>query len=261
MEDVIYPLLRKAEVIIMATPVFFYGVPAQLKALIDRCQLLWSRRYRMNLHDPNERQRRGFLLALGATRGANLFQGISLTTKYFFDGIGTRMDGSLTYRRIETRGDMAAHPTMRQEVKKEAGRLMEYYCRRIPIVFACRENACRSQMAAAFAQHLAGDRFEVHSAGSSPAVQINPLMVQVMAEKELDLAFRVPVALGELVSNVTPKLLITMGCGEECPLIPGMKRMDWDLPDPAGQSVDFMRKVRDDIEGRVKNLVQSFHLF
>lgn len=254
----IYPLLRRAELIVMATPIFFYGVPAQLKALIDRCQMFWSRRYRLNLHDPAAHQRRGFLLALGATRGKNLFEGVSLTAKYFFDGIDAEVDGSLTYRQIEKPGDMAAHPTVLQDVKQEAIRLMAPYRDRTPVVFACRENACRSQMAAAFAQHLGGDRFEVHSAGSTPVGQINPLMVEVMGEKGLDLAFRTPLALDDLLTNVTPRLLITMGCGEACPFIPGMKRIDWDLPDPAGQPIEFMRKVRDDIEGRVKDLMRSF---
>jgi protein-tyrosine-phosphatase len=254
----IYPLLRRAERIVMATPIFFYGVPAQLKALIDRCQVLWARRYRLKLHDPAAHQRRGFLLALGATKGKNLFEGVSLTARYFFDAIDAEFDGSLTYRQMEEPGDMAAHPTVLQDVRQEAARLIGPCRDRTPVVFACRENACRSQMAAAFAQYLAGDTIEALSAGSTPARQINPLMVEVMAEKGLDLAFRTPHALDDILTKVTPRLLITMGCGEACPFIPGMKRIDWDLPDPAGQPIEFMRKVRDDIEGRVKELMRSF---
>ncbi len=257
MAPVIFPLLRRAELIVMATPIFFYSVPAQLKALIDRCQVLWSRRYRLKLHDPAEHQRRGYLLALGATRGKNLFEGVSLTARYFFDGIGAAFDGSLTYRQIEKRGDMAAHPTVLQDIKAEAARLMAPYRKRKRIVFACRENACRSQMAAAFARQLGGDTIEALSAGSTPARQINPYMVDVMAEKGLDLAFGTPVALDQLLAKVTPDVLITMGCGEACPFIAGMKRIDWDLPDPAGRSMDFMRNVRDDIEQRVTDLVRS----
>lgn len=256
----IYPLLRSADVIVMATPIFFYGTPAQLKALIDRCQVLWARRYRLKLHDPADNHRRGYLLALGATKGKNLFKGVELTARYFFDAIGARFDGCLTYRRIENCGDMAMHPTVLQDISGEAARLMSDYRKRMKILFACRENACRSQMAAAFTRWLAGDTVEALSAGSTPASRVNPLMAEVMAEKGLDMAFHIPCALDEVLARERPALLITMGCGEACPFVPGMERIDWDLPDPAGGSIAVMRDVRDEIEQRVKDLIQSLHL-
>ena len=85
MKTEIYPLLRQADVVVAATPVFFYNTTAQLKALIDRTQTLWARKYRLNLTDPNRKWRKGFVLAMGATRGKNLFEGLHLTAKYFFD--------------------------------------------------------------------------------------------------------------------------------------------------------------------------------
>ena len=156
----IYPLLWQADTVVMATPVFFYGPPAQMKALIDRCQTLWSRRYVYHLTDPGRRWRQGFLLSLGATRGKKLFDGVALTAKYFFDAIGAGFVGSLTYRQIEEPGDIVKHPTALTEVRERAGVLMQPLLKRKKILFLCRENACRSQMASAFARYHAGNRSE-----------------------------------------------------------------------------------------------------
>lgn len=253
----IFALLREADAIVMASPIYFYNVTAQLKALIDRSQTLWSRKYRFKLEDPGSKMRRGFLLSLGATKGKNLFEGVYLTAKYFFDAVAASYEGSLTYRRIEHAGDMAKHPTVLNDVKEAVNGLLLSFLRRKKILIACRENACRSQMAAAFAQYFAGDKIEVLSAGSEPAAKINPDMVKVMQEKGIDMAFRSTRSLNEAISESQPDIIVTMGCGEECPLVPGAKTLDWDLPDPAGKSIEFMREVRDEIENRVKGLVNS----
>ncbi|MBW2090131.1 MAG: NAD(P)H-dependent oxidoreductase, partial [Deltaproteobacteria bacterium] len=253
----IYPLLREADVIVAASPIYFYNVTAQLKALIDRSQTLWSRKYRLNIEDPQEKMRRGFLLALGATKGKNLFEGVKLTAQYFFDAVSAKNEGSLTYWRIEHPGDMEKHPTVREEVRDAVAGLIKPFLTRKIILFVCRENACRSQMASAFTQYLAGDKIEAISAGSEPADKINPDMVKAMQEKGIDMAFRRTRSLSQAVSDVTPDMIISMGCQEECPLIPGAEIQDWDLPDPAGQSMEFMQTVRDEIESRVKDLVRS----
>lgn len=250
----IYPLLREADIIVLATPIFFYNTPAQTKALIDRSQTLWARKYRLKLTDPVRKNRRGFLLALGATKGANLFEGMKLTAKYFFDAVGADFEGSLTYRRIEKRGDMASHPTAAEEIREAAGNILRPYLSRKKILFACRENACRSQMASAFAGYIAGDRIDALNGGSTPADSINPLMVEVMQEKGIDMAFRKPKSIDLAISKEKPDIIITMGCGEECPFVPGAVRENWDLPDPAGESIEFMRNVRDEIEKRVNKL-------
>jgi multimeric flavodoxin WrbA len=257
MNSEIYPLLRQADVIVVATPIFFYSAPAQLKALIDRSQALWARKYRLKLNDPNRKWRRGFLLSLGATKGKNLFEGLHLTIKYFFDAVGTSLEGSLTYRQIENPGDMEKHPSVLKEVKEKTNQLITPFIGRKKILFACRENACRSQIAGAFAQHLAGDKFEVISGGSSPAGKINPLMVEAMSEKGLDMAFRKPKSIKEAVAEVKPDIIITMGCGEECAFMHGVKTEDWNLPDPAGKPIDFMRNIRDEIENRVVGLIKD----
>jgi protein-tyrosine-phosphatase len=201
--------------------------------------------------------RRGFLLSLGATKGKNLFEGVKLTAQYFFDAVSAKYEGSLTYWRIEHFGDMEKHPTVREEVRDAVAGLLKPFLARKTILFVCRENACRSQMASAFTQYLAGDKIEALSAGSKPADNINPDMVKAMQEKGIDMAFRKTRSLSQTVSDLQPDIIIRVGCQEECPFIPGAQTLDWDLPDPAGKSMEFMRNVRDEIENRVKNLVSN----
>lgn len=253
----IYALLRQADVVVAASPVFFYNVTAQLKALIDRCQTLWARKYMLKLKDPGHKIRRGFLLAVGATGGKQLFDGLNLTAKYFYDGISATFAGSLTYRRIESRGQISMHPSIHEETAEAAAELISGLAARRRVLFACRENACRSQMAAAFARLYGGEWLDSASAGSQPALQVNPMMVEVMQEKGIDMGFCTTQPLDTAIAFHQPEVLITMGCGEQCPLVPGAKREDWDLPDPAGQSRDVMRQVRDTIEEKVKLFVGS----
>jgi arsenate reductase len=255
MGNEIYSLIRAAEVVVMVSPVFFYGVTAQLKALIDRSQALWARRYHKQLLDPMHKIRSGFVLAIGATKGENLFEGINLTAKYFFDAIGASYKGTLGYRRIENRGDMEKHPTVNQDVADAVDKLLKPFAGRKTVLFACRENACRSQIAAAFAQLAAGDTINVLSGGSAPAETINQDMELVMAEKGIDMAFRKPASIEAAIKDNKPDIMITMGCGEECPFVPGAKYYDWDLPDPAGKPLEFMRDVRDRIEKMVEEFV------
>jgi len=253
----VYALLRRADLIVMATPIFFYNVPAQLKALIDRSQTLWSRRYVHKLNDPGQKWRAGFLLAVGATKGKNLFEGVTLTARYFFDAVGARYDGSLTFWQIEEAGAIRKHPTALEEVKEKASSLVKPFLDRKRILFVCTENSCRSQMASAFAQHFAGDRIAVESAGSSPAEKVNDLMVQVMQEKGIDMAFRKPKSTADIVSSMTPELIVSMGCEKGCPFFPDVPYQDWSLPDPADKSIGFMREIRDTIEQRVRSLIET----
>ena len=256
-KDEIYPLLREADVVVVATPIFFYNMTAQLKAVVDRCQTFWARKYKLKLKDPGAGMRRGLLLSVGATKGKNLFEGLNLTTQYFFDAIGAKFEASLTYRGIEGPRDMANHPTVVEDVEETARRLLTPFQGRKKVLFACRENACRSQMASAFAQFSGGDKLDVSSGGSEPAEKINPDMVKVMHAKGIDMEFRTPRSMEQAIAVDTPELIITMGCGEQCPLVPGAEIRDWDLPDPAGQSIEFMQDVRDEIEKRVVKLIDE----
>jgi multimeric flavodoxin WrbA len=253
----IYPLIRQAEVVVLGTPIFFFNMTAQLKAMVDRCQTFWARKYIFKLEDPAKKMRRGFVLSVGASKGKSLFEGLELTAKYFFDAIDATPAGSLTYREIEGPKDMANHPTVLEDLQTAAENLLQPFLNRTKVLFACRENACRSQMASAFAQHLAGDRLEVFNGGSQPAEKVNADMAKVMQEIGIDMAYRIPKTIDEAIAHSPPEVIITMGCGEECPYVPGARRHDWDLPDPAGQSIEFMRNVRDEIKQRVNNLIRE----
>ena len=124
------------------------------------------------------------------------------------------------------------------------------------IVFACVHNAGRSQMAAAFLNQLANGKARAVSAGTDPGTRVHPQVVQAMKEVGVDLAVAVPQKLTtELASDAD--LLITMGCGDECPYVPGVMRDDWPLDDPKGRSLDDVRRIRDDIRRRVVELLNG----
>lgn len=257
MKHDIYALIRRADVILSASPVFFYNVTAQLKALMDRCQTFWARKYRLKLRDPGARMRRGAMLSVAATRGKTLFDAVELTTKYFFDAIDATYEGSLTYRGVENIKDMANHPTVKGDVTVFMADILNPFSGRKRVLFACRENACRSQIAGAFAEDLAGNRLEVLTGGSAPAEKINPLMEQVMAEEGIDMHFKTPQSIDGAIEEGPPEVIVTMGCGEICPMIPGARRIDWDLPDPAAASPEGMRDIRDEIKKRVVKLISE----
>jgi len=124
------------------------------------------------------------------------------------------------------------------------------------VLFVCVHNAGRSQMAAGYLQHLAGDRIQVRSAGSQPADQINPVAVAAMAEEGIDIAGEQPKVLTtEAVQE--SDVVITMGCGDECPFFPGKRYEDWTLDDPAGQGIDAVRPIRDVIRARIVQLIEE----
>ncbi|MEU8797327.1 arsenate reductase ArsC [Spirillospora sp. NPDC048819] len=121
------------------------------------------------------------------------------------------------------------------------------------VLFVCVHNAGRSQMAAAYLTHLAGDKVEVRSAGSAPADQVNPAVVQAMAEEGIDVSAETPKIL-TVDAVQASDVVITMGCGDTCPVFPGKRYLDWELDDPAGQGVDAVRPIRDEIRGRIERL-------
>jgi protein-tyrosine-phosphatase len=122
------------------------------------------------------------------------------------------------------------------------------------VLFVCVHNAGRSQMAAGFLREIGGDRIEVRSAGSLPADAINPVAVEAMSELGIDIA-------GEQPKVLTPEavqasdVVVTMGCGDACPFFPGTRYEDWELADPAGQGIEAVREIRDEIRGRIERLV------
>lgn len=122
------------------------------------------------------------------------------------------------------------------------------------ILFLCVHNAGRSQMAAGFARTLGGDRIVVHSAGSAPGEVLNPAVVEVMKERDIDIANESPRKLTDGM-GLNADVIVTMGCGDACPVYPGKRYLDWDLMDPANKNVDEVRQIRDEIEQRVRDLL------
>lgn len=127
------------------------------------------------------------------------------------------------------------------------------------VLFLCVHNAGRSQMAAGFLRHMAGDAIRVLSAGSTPADRVNPAAVEAMAEVGIDIAAAQPqIWTEEMIGDVD--VVVTMGCGDECPYVPGTRYLDWPLEDPAGKGVESVRPIRDQIEGRVRELMADLEV-
>ncbi|MEL5956226.1 arsenate reductase ArsC [Streptomyces sp. CLV115] len=124
------------------------------------------------------------------------------------------------------------------------------------VLFVCVHNAGRSQMAAAFLTHLAGDRVQVRSAGSAPADTVNPAVVEALGEVGIDISAEVPKVL-TVEAVQASDVVITMGCGDTCPVFPGKRYLDWQLSDPAGQGIGAVRPIRDEIEQRIRALIDD----
>lgn len=127
------------------------------------------------------------------------------------------------------------------------------------VLFVCVHNAGRSQMAAGFLRELAGNRVETRSAGSIPAEQINPVAVEAMLEVGINITAEHPKMLTTEVVQESD-VVITMGCGDACPIFPGKRYEDWKLEDPAGQGIDAVRAIRDEIKFRIESLISSLNL-
>jgi arsenate reductase len=126
--------------------------------------------------------------------------------------------------------------------------------RKPAVLFVCVHNAGRSQMAAGFARHLGGDAIEVRSAGSEPGERVNPAAVEAMAEVGIDISDQTPKLL-RVEGVEASTVVITMGCGDACPVFPGTSYRDWQLDDPAGQGIEAVRPIRDEIQTRVQALL------
>jgi protein-tyrosine-phosphatase len=124
------------------------------------------------------------------------------------------------------------------------------------VLFVCVHNAGRSQMAAALLDHHGAGRVRVRSAGSTPADEINPAVVEAMREIGLDLSEEFPKPLTTDAVEAAD-VVVTMGCGDACPIFPGKRYLDWELPDPNGRSVEEVRSIRDEIDGRVRRLLEE----
>jgi arsenate reductase len=127
------------------------------------------------------------------------------------------------------------------------------------VLFVCVHNAGRSQMAAAYLSHLAGDTVDVRSAGSAPADTVNPVAIDAMREEGIDISAEQPKILTTDAVQASD-VVITMGCGDTCPIFPGKRYLDWQLDDPAGQGIDAVRPIRDEIRRRVEKLLAELRI-
>jgi protein-tyrosine-phosphatase len=127
------------------------------------------------------------------------------------------------------------------------------------MLFVCVHNAGRSQMAAILCESLGNGRVHVRSAGSAPAEEINPLVIEAMREVGLDMSKEFPKPLTDEVVQASD-VVVTMGCGDACPVYPGKRYVDWELDDPAGQPLDVVRRIRDEIRERVEGLLEELHV-
>jgi arsenate reductase len=275
MEEKGYSLVRKADVVVLASPVFFYNVTAQAKIFIDRCQMFWGRKYKLKLVDPDSYYRQGFLLSVGASGGKRLFEGVELTGKYFFDAISADNAGSLTYKKVEDSGDIVSKPELLMEIQEAVKHLLAPLGKKKRLLFVSQKDACRSQMAAAFAKVAVKGRIKVMTAGYDPAAKIDPNMVRVMAEKNLDLKYRTSQHLDKVLTENDPvkdpvkdtvkgpvkdqvknfDMVIFIGPKETSIDVMGVSSNCWDISQSENNSLDDLRKLRDEIESRVNKII------
>jgi arsenate reductase (thioredoxin) len=231
MEPGIYGQIRRADVVVLASPVFFYNVSAQAKILIDRCQMFWGRRYKLKLVDPDAASRQGVLLAVGASGGKRLFDGVELTAHYFFDAISARFAESLTYKKVEAAGAVAAVPGVENDIGQAAGRVMDAVQKKPCLVFVSRHDACRSQMAAAYAKMAAAGSIRVLSAGLDPAEEIDPAVCDFLAGQGIDIKYRQPLSIEDLIhrelKHRVPSQVVCME--PDLVPVPGAETLFWDL--------------------------------
>lgn len=263
MEPRIYGLIRRADVVVLASPVFFYNVSAQAKILIDRCQMFWGRKYKMKLADPDAGSRQGVLLAAGASSGKRLFDGVNLTAHYFFDAISARFAEALTYKKVEAAGDVASVPGVEDDIQQAADRVMDALLNRPTLIFVSRKDACRSQMAAAYAKTASKGNIRVLSAGTHPAEDISANTCDFLAEQGLDIKYHKPRHLNDLIKDAAMEKFMerqstrVVSMVPEGVSMPGAEIQNWDLNE--SEDGDSVKSLGNEIRHRVETLVSEFH--
>ena len=252
----IYGLIRRADVVVAATPVFFYNMSAQLKGLIDRCQTFWARKYRLRWRDPRRKAKKGYLLSVAATQGNTLFDAIHLTMQYFFDAIDADYAGHLTYRGIEGPKDMARHATVMDDVRRAVAGLMSPLVERKRILIVGPSGACASQMAGALVRAKAADRFDVRVAGLEPAAAVDVNARKAMAVKGWDIEYEVPLSIGRALEQWHPDVVVALGPVADLPSTIAGETIRWALPDTAPDGIEAAGRLCDGLDERVTALVR-----
>lgn len=204
MEEQGYRKIRQADAVVLATPVFFYGVSAQAKVFIDRCQMFWGRKYKLRLKDPDRHHRRGFLLSVAASGGRRLFDGVDLTARYFFDAVSAEYSGALTYKKVEAAGDMAHLSGLDRDISDAVTRLLTPLQDRPRLIFASPGTGNRALTAAALAKEAARGGIQVVAAAAAPAEVPGPDVVRVLADEGLDVKYTTVRRQDDMFKDLTP---------------------------------------------------------
>lgn len=256
MSTEIYGLMREADVVVAASPVFFYGISAQLKGLIDRSQTLWSRKYVYKLKDPLATTRKGLLLSVAASKGRQLFEGIHLTTKYFFDAIDAQFSHALTYRGVESKGAIRNQKNLATDIDEAVQKIVLPSVNRKRVLFVSPKGACRAPMAAAMAQQQHGNHICTGFAGLEPDSVLSAPMVEAMERVGVDMGYRKPQRVDHALYGTTPDLTINLGECIDQQSLPGKKKVSWHLPDPTSSDDAAMDRLRLEVEAQVDTLMQ-----
>lgn len=252
----IYGLIRRADLVVAATPVFFYNMTAQLKALIDRCQTFWARKYRLRWHDPRRKIKKGYLLSVAATRGNNLFDAIHLTMQYFCDAIDAEYAGHLTYRGIEGPKDMARHATVLDDIQRAVAGLMGPLAERKRMLILGDAGTRASQMAAALVRAKASDRYEVRVAGLAPAEGVDKRAVKVMADRGWDIEYETPLHVDTAVDGWRPDAVLALGLSSDLPETGAGEVIRWDLPPGSTESGETLARLYDMLDEKVAAMLR-----
>ena len=244
MSTEVFGLLREADMVVAASPVYFYGVSAQLKLLMDRCQTLWSRKYVFKLKDPLAATRTGVLFSVAASKGRQLFDGVELTTKYFFDAIDARYAHTLVYRGVEAKGDIHGQPTLDADLDAIIEASVRPMLTRRKVLFVSPGGACRAPMAAAMAQSRFGDRIRCAAGGVHLEAALLPVMVQTMQDGGVDLAYRRPASMDGALRGGQPDIVVAMGSVADEVLPPCQAVLKWDIPMPERPDSDAITTLR-----------------
>jgi multimeric flavodoxin WrbA len=256
MSGEIYGLIRRADVVVAATPVFFYNMSAQLKGLIDRCQTFWARKYRLRWRDPRRKAKKGFLLSVAATRGNTLFDAIHLTMQYFYDAIDADYAGHLTYRGIEGPKDMARHATVVDDVQRAVAGLMSPLMERKRLLIVGPSGACASQIAGALVRAKAADRFDVRVAGLEPAAGVDVNAMKAMAARGWDIEYEVPISIGRALAQWRPDGVVALGPVTDLPSTVAGEAIRWALPATMPDSIEAAGQLCDGLDEQVTALVR-----
>ncbi len=258
MSTEIFGLLRQADLVVAATPVYFYGISAQLKVLIDRCQTLWSRKYKYKLKDPQAATRKGLLFSVAASQGRQIFDGIHLTARYFFDAIDAQFSHALTYRGVESKGAIRQKEGLATDIDEAIQKTVLPQVKRKQVIFISPTGACRAPMAAAMAQLSFGDGIRVGFGALRPAAEFSAPMVRAMQRDGVDLGYRKPQSIEQALSGATPDLLIAIGEGADGISMPGVETRKWSLPETDSPGDAAMDRLRLAIAAHVDQLIRVF---